>query len=126
MDLLDAVQAKLGLLGVGVAAVITIILLVGGALILWALGLLVAVAFAVIGFMLLYGFHKLDVLDVEKNRWLLAIPFLMFGLGFTLDHANVLSVVPLSVSDPISTPVTLGLLVVIVALLIVDIAVSRD
>lgn len=122
----DVIQAKLGLLGVGVSAVVAVVCLLVGSLILWALGLIVAVAFAVIGIMFLYAFHELEILDVEKNKWLLGVPFVMFGLGFVTDHVGILSIQPLSVADPVSTPITLGLLVVIVVLLIVDILVSRD
>ena len=123
----EAVQAKLGLVGVAVAAVVALILLVGGVLIFWALGLLVAVSFAVIGFMFLYALDKSAMLDVAENKWLLAVPLLMFLCGFAADYVGVLSVQPLSVSDPASAPVTLALLVVIVCLLIVDIAVGlRD
>lgn len=122
----EVVTSKLGLWGVLISAVIAIIFLVGGALILWALGLIVAVAFSVIGLLFLYGFHKLEILDVEKDRWLLSVPFIMFGLGLVADHVGVLSVQPLSVSNPVSTPITLMLLVIIVVLLVVDILVSRD
>jgi len=126
LDLVDAIQAKLGILGVGISAVVAIIFLVGGALILWALGLIVAVAFGVIGLLFIYFFHKIDFIDAEKDRKIWFIPFLMFAFGFAADRLGVLSVQPLSVTDPAGTPATLALLVVIICLLVADIAVSRD
>lgn len=128
MDVLSAIFAKLGLLGIGVAAVITIIFLVFGTVILWALGLIVGVAFAVIGLMFLFAFHKMGVLDVERNRWLLFVPFIMFALGFGADKVGILSIQPLALTDS-TTPasiVTWILLIVIICLLIVDVVASRE
>lgn len=124
MDLVDAFMAKLGLLGVGVAAVVTVIFLVGGAAILWALGLIVAVAFGVIGLMFIYFFHKIDFIDAEKDRKIWFVPFVMFAFGFIADKVGVLSVQSLSVGDSFSFSGTWMLLLIIILLLIADIAVS--
>jgi uncharacterized membrane protein len=126
MDIVETIQSKLGLLGVGASAVVAIICLVFGTVVLWALGLIVGFAFLAIGFGALYAFDKMEVLDVEHNRWMLFVPFVMFAFGFIADHVGVLSIQPLSITDVGDAPFTLLLLAAVVVLLVVDIFVSRD
>jgi hypothetical protein len=95
------------------------------AVIIWLIGLIIPVAFFVIATGFLYVLHKMDALDVEENKWLVAFPPVMFGLGFVADHVGVLSVQPLSMVDPVSTPVTFVLLAVIVCLLFAVIVYAR-
>ncbi|MCW4016761.1 MAG: hypothetical protein NWF06_10360 [Candidatus Bathyarchaeota archaeon] len=121
---LDAISAKLGLLGVTTACIVAVVLLLVSSVILWALGLIVAVAFAVIGLGLVYALNSMNLLDVEKDRWVLLLPVIMFFLGFGADHVGILSISPLSVSDPVSTSITWFLLVMIVLVLIVDVVVD--
>jgi len=124
MDIVSAISDKLGLLGVGVSAVLTIIFLIFGTVLLWTLGLIMGVAFAVIGLMILFAFHHMDVFDVEQDRWLLAVPFVMFFVGFSADKLGVLSIQPLSLTDLGSSSVVASLLLIIICLLVVDIVVG--
>ena len=109
--------------------IIAIIVMIAGSILLWVTGLLTAFLFVVITILILYAFHKMDVLDVEENRWLLLMPFGAGAIGLVLDKTGVLQIQPLSVTNLLATPFTLSLevimLLLIIILLIVDIAVGR-
>lgn len=100
---------------------------IGSSIILWLTGLIIAFLFFVVAVMALYAFHKMDVLDVDENRWLLFTPFAFFLVGLGLDRVGALSIKPLTVSNTLNTPVNVEVLLLIgvVALLVVDIIVSR-
>ena len=71
--------------------VIALTLTVVGSVILWLTGLLVAFIFFAISIGILYTIDKLEIFDVEKNRWLLTTPFIMFFVGLGLDKVDILS-----------------------------------
>ena len=107
--------------------IFSIILVVVGSVILWLTGLLVAVIFFALTVGSLYALNKGGVLDVDKNKWLLCLPFVMFFTGLGLDEIDVLSFQPLSLTDSgQSIGITWVLLGVIILLLILDLVVSRE
>lgn len=110
-----------------IIAIIAIIAWIAGSVILWLVGLLTAFIFFVVAIMTLYAFHKMDILDVDDNRWLLFTPFLAFFAGLGLDKIGVLSLKPLTLSMTANTPLNaeVVLLLVVIVLLVVDIIVSR-
>jgi len=71
-----------------VSIVIAIIGLVAGVAILHFLGLLIAVIFFALALGILYLLK--DVLDLEKNKFLILLPFGAGVLGWGLDKINVL------------------------------------
>jgi predicted outer membrane lipoprotein len=109
--------------------IIAIVFLLIAGVIIWLLGLLTAVCFAVITLLFLYAFHELDMIDIQQDRWLLFTPFIMFFVGLGLDKTGVLQIQPLSLTSLMANPFAVSvesiILVVIVLLLIVDIVVAR-
>lgn len=124
--IVDALMQKLGLLGVTVASVVTIIALVFSSAILWAIGLLVPVAFGLVGVLLIYCLHCMEF-EIKDNKWLVALPFVFFGVGFIADKTGVLSVQAFSVESALGEAQLMTFLIVIIALLVgVAWWVSRD
>jgi predicted outer membrane lipoprotein len=109
--------------------IIGIIFLVVAGVIVWLLGLLTAIIFAIITLLFLYAFHELDMIDIQQDRWLLFTPFIMFFVGLGLDKTGVLQIQPLSLNALLTNLFTLSatnvFLLIIILLLLVDIAVSR-
>lgn len=108
-----------------IAIAVGIGLLAFGAVVAWLTGLLVAVEFLVVTFLILYAFFKLNMIDDDYKWVLLAAPFLMFFVGLGLDKAGVLRIKPLSIqslssANPLSLEALLLLVLVIVS--VVDIA----
>jgi len=79
------------LLGLGV--------LVFASVVAWLTGLLVAVEFLVVTFLILYALYKLEMIDDSYKWTLVAAPFLMFFVGLGLDRANVLKIQPLTIQS---------------------------
>ena len=105
------------LLGLGVVSIL--------GLVAFLTGILVAVEFLVVTFLILYAFYKLDMID-DSYKWVLvAAPFLMFFVGLGLDRANVLRIKPLSLAgNPLSLSVESVLLLILVILGVADIYVE--
>ena len=117
-----------------ILAIIAVVIVTVGSVVLWLMGLLIAFLFLIIGVMLLYALHEMDVLDVQEDKWLLVMPLAMFFMGLGLDKVGVLSLLrfqfqPLTFALPGLPPFSLTfeivLLVIILSLLVIDIAVSR-
>ena len=105
------------LLGLGVTAIL--------GLVAFLTGILVAVEFLVVTFLILYAFYKLDMIDDSYKWTLVAAPFLMFFVGLGLDRANILTIKPLSLTGtPLSLSVESMLLLILVILGVADIYVE--
>ena len=112
-----------------ILAIIAVIILIAGSVVLWLTGLFVAFLFFIIGVMLLYALHEMDVLDVQQDRWLLIFPAVMFFIGLGLDKVGVLTFLPyqplsLSTLMPFTLTFQNVMLVAILALLIIDVVAS--
>lgn len=119
---MDLELPPLGLpVSVTVGLVALLVIIVGG-LILWLTGLLTAFIFFAVAVMLLYALHKMNALDMDKQPWLVVLPFGAFFLGLGLDKFGVLGIHPMSLTgDLLAMPLELTLLVIIIVLLVVDI-----
>ena len=103
------------LLGLGVVAILGVVA--------FLTGILVAVEFLVLTFLILYVFFKLNMIDDDYKWTLIVAPFIMFFVGLGLDRINVLKIQPLSVSTLVSNPLSLPLeLILLIILVILGIA----
>jgi hypothetical protein len=109
------------LLGLGVVTIL--------GLVAFLTGLLVAIEFLVVTFLILYALYKLDMID-DSYKWVLvAAPFLMFFVGLGLNKAHVLSIQPLTVQGlayaPLSVESFLLLILVILGVTNIYVEVSE-
>lgn len=106
--------------------IIGLILLVAGIAVIIYYGLVTAIAFFVLTTIGVLALHYFKAIDLTKQPWVAAMPFIMAILGYIGERIRLFAIQPLWVtSEQITSTVDSRLFLALAVLLILVVAVTR-